>query len=113
MARVDGQDPVRAAAHGCQAVKRLFSIITWPVRMVGAIALQPDKVAHFYWGASIGLCGLWMGWWGLTVVAIFAACKELYDLCHPPHNCDAWDFAATMVGGLCAIGVILWHAHHA
>lgn len=91
-------------------MKRMIAILTWPLRLACAIVLQPDKTAHFYWGASIGLCGLWMGWWAMAVVVALAASKELYDLSHPPHQCEAWDFAATLVGGACAVGVICLHA---
>lgn len=92
-------------------MKRLTAILTWPVRFAAAIALQPDKIAHFYWGGCMGFAGgLWAGWWALTVVAAAAAAKELYDLRHPPHQCEGWDFAATVLGGACAVAVLLLHA---
>lgn len=92
-------------------MKRLLSILTWPLRTFAAMLLQPDKVCHIYWGAAIGYSfGLWMGLWALSLVVVFAASKEVYDLLHPPHHCDLWDFAATLVGGACSIGVIFLHA---
>ncbi len=89
-----------------------LSAITWPIRAALHIVLQPDKVAHFYFGATVGYAGLWMGWWGLALVTLAGASKELYDLVHPPHECDGWDFVATMLGGACAIELILWRLHY-
>ncbi len=87
-----------------------LTLLLWPIRTILHIFMQPDKIAHFYWGGCLGLSGLWMGWWALAIVAALAACKELYDLFHPPHQCELWDFIATVLGGACAIGVI--HLHH-
>ncbi len=92
---------------------KLITAIRLPVSLLAHILLQPDKVAHIYWGATIGLCGLWMEWWALAVVVALAALKELYDLFHPPNQCDVWDFMATMIGGAGSIALIIFRLHHA
>ncbi len=91
-------------------MKSLLVAIRWPFSTLAAILLQPDKVCHIYWGASVGFTfGLWMGWWAMIAVLAAAVLKELYDLFHPPNKCEAWDVAATLLGGALAIVVIQLH----
>jgi len=92
----------------------LGHILALPFRLLGGLAvalLQPDKQAHFYWGATMGLAGLWMGWLALVIITGIAAAKEFWDLMHPPHECELWDFLATCAGGCLAIALITIHLH--
>ncbi len=90
----------------------MIHFLLWPLRTLLHIFMQPDKIAHFYWGGCMGLSGLWMGWWAMAIVIAAAAAKELYDLFHPPHQCEALDLIATMAGGASSIAIILCRLHH-
>ncbi len=74
--------------------------------------IPPDKFGHFGIGAILGLSALWLGWLGLLPVLAFAAGKEAWDHAHPPHKAEMWDFLATMLGGLLAIGLVILHRMH-
>ncbi len=91
----------------------LGRILSWPFRM-GAVLLQPDKQAHFYWGATIGLCALKLDWLiALAVVLLMATLKEGYDFLNPPHQCEVWDLIATLLGGCMSVWLIFLRLHHA
>ncbi len=94
-------------------MKLLGRIIASLFHGVVALIMQPDKTAHFYWGASMGLCALWIDWWSLMAVAIAATLKEGYDFLNPPHQCEFADFLATMFGGGIAICLIMYRLHYA
>lgn len=63
------------------------------------MSIPPDKQAHFYWGATLGLGALWLGLLGLIPVITCAIAKEAWDRRHPPHTPELMDFVATVIGG--------------
>ncbi len=81
-----------------------------------SIKIPLDKQAHALGGAVIVLASAIAGhslMWAILVCALAALAKEVYDAFHPAtHTKDAWDFVATVVGGLMALafiaGVKLW-----
>ncbi len=92
---------------------KILTAIRLPFSLLAHILLRPDRTSHIYWGWTIGsIAGWWMGWWAIAVVIMLAALKEVYDLFHPPHECDVWDFIATLIGGAGSIGLIVWRLSH-
>ena len=93
-------------------MKLLLAILQLPFRAMATAMLEPDKIAHFYWGASMGISALWFGWWALLPIAIAATLKEGWDFMNPPHQCELLDFVATFIGGCIAVEVIMLRLHH-
>jgi hypothetical protein len=61
-----------------------------------------DKQMHFIGGLVIAaLFTPFIGAYSITVVAIVALLKEIYDYLHKDiHTPDFWDWVATMLGGI-------------
>ena len=61
-----------------------------------------DKQMHFIGGLVIAaLLTPFIGAYSITVVAIVALLKEIYDYLHKDiHTPDFWDWVATTLGGL-------------
>lgn len=71
--------------------------------------IPADKYGHAGVGAILGLSTLWLGWFGVLPVILFAACKEAWDHSHPPAHAEMADFVATLIGGILSIGLIGLH----
>jgi hypothetical protein len=66
-----------------------------------------DKQMHFIGGLVIAaLFTPFIGAYSITVVAIVALLKEIYDYLHKDiHTPDFWDWVATVLGGI--LGFVL------
>ena len=66
------------------------------------IPVRADLQAHF-WTGVLGGVGIayFLGFYaGVTIMAILAFAKEVYDYKHPNHTVDFWDWVATTLGGI-------------
>ena len=61
-----------------------------------------DKLLHFIAGAAISVAFGIAGHpaLGIAAAVIVGAAKEVWDRFNPPHSVDAWDFVATVLGGV-------------
>ena len=67
-----------------------------------------DKQMHFIGGLVIAaLFTPFIGAYSITVVAIVALLKEIYDYLHKDiHTPDFWDWVATVLGGLVGFVIV-------
>lgn len=73
------------------------------------IPLPLDKQAHMVTGFIGGVfISCFLGFYaGVTLMAIIAFAKEVYDAYHTGHTSDVWDWIATTLGAI--LGAGLWH----
>jgi VanZ family protein len=72
------------------------------------IPVPLDKQAHFATGAIGGVAiSCFLGFYaGVTIMAILAFAKEVYDAHNTGHTSDVWDWVATTLGAI--LGAGLW-----
>jgi hypothetical protein len=76
------------------------------------IPVRADLQAHFFTGVLGGVAiSCFLGFYaGVTIMAILAFAKEVYDAHNTGHTSDVWDWVATVLGGALGsiLGEVLW-----